>query len=76
MVDLARIDHGLQPRALLGRALDWQQQRQQTLAVPCPGVLLQGLAERQMLRLRLDRKPRRVGRQECKRRVFVLPVLG
>ena len=41
-----------------------------------PGVFLQRLAERQMLRLRFKRKPRRVGRQECKRRVFVLAVLG
>jgi hypothetical protein len=29
-----------------------------------------------MLRLRLNREPRRVGRQECKRRLFVLPFLG
>jgi len=76
MVNFARIDHGLQPRALLSRALDRHQKRQQVFAVACPGVLLQRLAERQMLRLRLHREPGRVGRQECKRRVFVLPVLG
>src|SRR5215472_7324115 len=60
---------------MLSRALDRHQKRQQALAVLCPGVLLQRLAERQMLRLRLKRKSRRVGRQECERRVLVLPIL-
>ena len=76
MKDLARIDHGLQPGAILGGALDGQQQRQQALAVPRAGIFLQGLAERYMLGFGLSRKPRRVGRQERKRRDFILPVLG
>ena len=76
VVDLARIDHGLQPGACLGRALHRHQQRQQALAVARAGVLLQRLAERQMLRLAFGRKPRRVGRQERERRLLVLAVLG
>ena len=76
MKDLAGIDHRLQPGALLGGALDRHQQRQQALAVLRAGIFLQGLAERQMLRLGLRRQPRRVGRQERERGVLVLPVLG
>ena len=74
--DLAGIDHRLQPGALLGGALDRHQQRQQALAVLRAGIFLQGLAERQMLRLGLRRKPRRVGREEGERRFFVLAVFG
>src|SRR6267378_6331657 len=59
---------------MLGGALNRHQQRQQTLAVLCPGVLLQGFAERQMLRLGLGRKPCRVGRKKRERRLLVLPV--
>ena len=76
MKDLARIDHGLQPGAMLGGALDGHQQRQQALAVPRTGIFLQSLAERQMLGLGLSRKPRRVGRKKRERGVLVLPVLG
>ncbi len=76
MKDLAGIDHRLQPAALLGGALDRHQQRQQALAVPRAGIFLQGLAERQMLRLGRGREPRRVGRQKGERSLFVLPVLG
>ena len=61
---------------MLGGALDGHQQRQQAFAVPRTGVFLQSLAERQMLRLGLGRKPCRVGRKECERGVLVLPVLG
>ena len=76
MKDLAGIDHGLQPGAVLGGALHRHQQRQQALAVLRAGIFLQGLAERQMLRLGLRRQPRRVGRQEGERRFLVLAVLG
>ena len=41
-----------------------------------PAVLLQGLAERQMLGLGLRRKPRRVGRKKREWGVLVLPILG
>ena len=61
---------------MLGRALDRHQQRQQALAVLRARVFLQGLAERQMLRLGRRRKPRRVGRQKRERRLLVLPVFG
>ena len=74
--DLARVDHGLQPRTSGGGALDRHQQRQQALAVPCSGIFLQGLAERQMLRLGLRRKPGRIAREERKRGFLVLSVLG
>ena len=40
------------------------------------GIVLERLAERQMLHLCLDRKPGRVGRQERERCVLILPVLG
>ena len=76
MKDLAGVDHRLQPGALLGGALHRHQQRQQALAVFRAGIFLQGLAERQMLRLGLRRQPRRVGGQEGERGLFVLAVLG
>ena len=65
----------LQPGAVLGGALDRHQQRQQALAVLRAGIFLQSLAERQMLRLGLRRKPGRVGREKRERRLLVLPVL-
>ena len=74
--DLARIDHRLQPRALLGRALHGQEQREQPRLVGGARVLAQGLAERQVLGLRLRRQPRRVRRQEGERRLLVPAVLG
>ena len=76
VVNLPRIDHALQPRARLGCPLHGRQQRQEALAVARAGIVLEGLAERQVLRLALDRKPRRIGRHECERRGLVLPVLG
>jgi hypothetical protein len=54
MKDLACSDQSLQPRAVLGGALDGQKQREQALAVSRTRVLLQGLAKRQMLRLGLS----------------------
>jgi hypothetical protein len=74
--DLARIDHVLQPAAILGGALDRQQQRQQPLPVFRAGIFLQSLAERHMLGFGFSRKPRRVGRQKRERRSLVAPVLG
>src|ERR1019366_5806860 len=74
--NLARIDHGLQPRAILGGALDGHQQRQQTFAVSRTGILLQGLTERQMLGLSLCRKSGRVGRKKRERGLLVLSVVG
>ena len=76
MEDFAGINHRLQPAALLSRALNRHQQRQQTLAAFGAGVFLQGLAQRQVLRLGLRRQPRRVGGEEGERSLFILPVLG
>ena len=76
VVDFARIDHGLQPRAGLRRALHGHQQRQQTFAVSRSGIFLERPAERQMLRLAFGRKAGRVGRQERERGRLVLAVLG
>jgi hypothetical protein len=60
---------------MLSSALDGHQQRQQTLSVSRTGVLLQGLAERQMLGLGRSRKSGRVSRKKRKRGVLVLPIL-
>jgi hypothetical protein len=60
---------------MLGGALDGQQQREQSFAVPRAGILLQSLAERQMLSLGLGRKPYRVGCQKRKRGVRVFAIL-
>ena len=60
---------------MLSGALDGHQQRQQAFAVFRTGVLLQGLAERQMLGLGRSRKSGRVG---CKKRewgILVPPIL-
>src|SRR3954454_8759860 len=76
MKDFACIHQSLQPRAVLGGALDGQKQREQALAVPRTRVLLQGPAERQMLRLGLSGKPCRIGRQKRERGLLISPVLG
>ena len=76
MKDLARVDHGLQPGAMLGGSLDRQQQRQQPLAILRAGIFLQRSAERHVQGLGLSRKPRGIGGQECERRDLILPVLG
>ena len=67
MINLAAVDYGFQPRAMLGGALDRYQQRKEAFAVPCAAILLHGFAERQMLRLGVGRKPCRVSRQERER---------
>ena len=76
MRQLAGIDHRLQPRTVLGGALDRHQQRQQALPVSRAGVLLQGLAKRQVLGLTRGRQLGRVGRQKGEWGSLVLPVLG
>jgi hypothetical protein len=55
MIDLAGIDHRLQPRTPGGGALDRQQQREQPLLIGGACVFAQRAAERQMLRLGLPR---------------------
>src|SRR3954453_5600292 len=76
MKDFACSDQTLQPRAVLGGALDGQKQREQALAVPRTRVLLQGLAKRQMLRPGLRGKPCRKGCQERDRGLLISPVLS
>src|SRR3954454_9944922 len=76
MKDFACIHQSLQPRAVLGGALDGQEQREQALAVPRTRVLLQGPAERQMLRLGLSGKPGGIGRQKRERGLLMSPVLS
>ena len=76
MEDLARIDHGLQPRAGLRRALHGKQQGQQTVLVCRARVFAQSLAQRKMLGLGVRREPRGVGGEKGERRVRVLAVLG
>ena len=76
VIDLARVDHRLQPRALGGGALDRQEQREQPRLVGGAGVFAQRAAERQVLRLGVRRQLRRVGRQKRERRVIVPAVLG
>src|SRR5215207_11317444 len=76
MEDLARSHQGLQPRAVLGGALDGHEQREQALAVSCPCVLLQGLSERKMLRLGLSRKSCRISRKKSEGGLLISPVLS
>ena len=76
VIDRAGNDHVLQPGNALGGPLNRRQQRQQALAILRAGILLQGPAERQVLRPRLRRQPWRVGREEREGRLGVLPVLG
>src|SRR3954449_8696604 len=75
MKDLACIHQSLQPRAVLGSALDGQKQREQALSVSRSCVLLQGPAKRQMLRLGLSGQPGRISRKKREWSLFVPPVL-
>src|SRR3954463_15346622 len=75
MKDLACIHQSLQPRAVLGGALDGQKQREQALSVSRSCVLLQGPAKRQMLRLGLSGQSGRVSRKKREWSLFVPPVL-
>ena len=76
MINLAGIHHPSQPLALSGGALHRQQQRQQLRLVGRAGVLTQRLSERQVLRLRVRRQPRRIRGQKRERRRSIRPVLG
>ena len=76
MIDLARVDHRLQPWALGGGALDRQEQRQQARLVGDASVFAQRTAERQVLRPGLRRELRRVGRQKRERSLIISAVLG
>src|SRR5690349_4563805 len=76
MKDLACSHQGLQPRAVLGGALDGQKQREQALAVSCPCVLLQSLPKRKMLRPGLCGKSCRKGCQEREWGLLISPVLS
>ena len=76
VIDLARVDHRLQPRTLGGGALDRQEQREQPRLVGGACVFAQRAAERQVLRLGLRRQLGRVGRQKRERRLIIPAVLG
>ena len=74
--NLARIDHGLQPRAAsdarcTGRSSD---SRRSLLAAPAYSP--QSLPQRKMLRLGVRRQPRGISRQKSEGRCFVLAVFG
>ncbi|MGH9348248.1 MAG: hypothetical protein ACRD26_13400 [Vicinamibacterales bacterium] len=76
MIDLAGLDHRLQPRTLGGGALDRQEQREQPRLVGGAGVFAQCAAKRQVLGPGLGRQLRRVGRQKRERRFIIPAVLG
>jgi hypothetical protein len=76
MEDLAALDHGGEPRRRLRRALHGEQQRQQRVLARGARVLLQRLAERQVLRLGRAGEPRGVGGEEREGRLLVAAVLG
>ena len=76
MEDLARVDHGFQPRADFGRALNGQEQRQQAILVRCSGVFAQRLAERKMLGFGVGGKPGGVGGEKREGSLFILAVFG
>ena len=76
MIDLARVDHRLQPRALGGGALDRQEQGEQARLVGGASVFAQRAAERHVLRPGLRRELRRVGRQKRERSLIIPAVLG
>ena len=67
--DLARIDHGLQPRTGLRRSLHGKKQRQQTILVCRAGIFAQSLTQRKMLGLGMRRQPRGVGGKKSERRI-------
>ena len=74
--DLARVDHGPEPRAGLGRPLHGQEEREQPVLLRRAGVLAQRLAEREVLGLAVGGEARGVGREEGEGRLVVLAVLG
>ena len=75
VIDLAALDHRLQPRTLGARPLDRHEQRQQARLVGGAGVLAERAAERQMQRPRPGRQVGRVGRQKGERRLVVAAIL-
>ncbi len=76
MIDFARLDHLLDERAALGRALDRHQERKERGPVFRPGVFLQRLAQGLMLHATLGRELGNIGCQECERVLRVALVLS
>ena len=76
MKQRAFIGERAQPGALLAGALHWFEQAQQLRAVFGTGVLLECLAERQMLCARLRRQRGGVGGEKGEWRFLVLAVFG
>ena len=76
MEDLARVDHGFQPRTDFGSALNGQQQRQQAILARCPCVFAQRLTERKMLGFGVGGKPGRVGGEKREGSLIIPAVFG
>src|ERR1022692_16467 len=76
MEDLARINHRFQPGAAFGRALNGEEQREQTFLVGRACVFAEGLPQREMLGFGVCRKPVRVGCEKRERRLLILAVFG
>ena len=76
MEDLTRVDHGFQPRADFGRALNWQEQRQQALLVRRACVFAERLTERKVLGFGVCGKPGRVGGEKCEGSLIIPAVFG
>ena len=74
--DLARIDHGLQPRAAFRRSLHGEKQRQQAILVGRARIFAESLPQRKMLRLGVRRQSSGIGREKSKWGCIVLAVLG
>ncbi len=76
VIDLARVDHRLQPTTVGCGALHGEEQREQPRLVRGACVFAEGAAEWQVLRLGLRRQLRRVGRKKRERRISVSTVFG
>ncbi len=76
MIDFARVDHLLDERAALGRALDRHQEREERGPVFRPGVFLQSLAQGLVLHATLGRELGNISRQECEGVLRVALVLS
>ena len=74
MVNVAGLDHLVQPVAMLGGALHRQQQRQQLRPASVAGKLRQRLRQRLVLRVALGRQARGVGGQKGEGRFRVFAV--
>ena len=76
MANIAGLDHLAQPVAVFGRALHWQQQRQQLLPAFAAGEFRQRFRQRLVLRLSMCRQGYRLGRQKSKRRLRILAIFS